>query len=205
MAAATSARQPLPRGYRVFRFVNRYLSAPALKAGLGTFAATSATGSMLVLRTVGRKSGRVRETPLNYTVVDGRYLLLAGRGPSADWLRNAQAHPDVEVVVNGTVLRGRAAEVTDPVERRRAFRTGIEDMPLVSRLTVGNVDRMTPERLDELVEATPVLAITPTAVVPGPFDPGGSIARINTFVQLGGPLLVVLLGVRHAIRRSRRP
>lgn len=205
MAAATSAGHPLSTGYRVFRFVNRYLSGPALKAGLGTFMATSATGSMLVLRTIGRASGRVRETPVNYTVVDGRYVLLAGRGRSADWLRNALAHPDVEVVVNGTVLRGRAVEITDPDERRRAFRAGVEAMPLVARLTVGDLGRLTPDRIDELVAATPVLAITPTAVVAGPFDPGGSIARLNTVVQLGGPLLLVVLGVRRALRRSRRP
>ncbi len=197
----TRALGPLRHG---FRLVNRHVTGPALKAGLGTLLSTSATGSMLLLRTVGRRSGLVRETPLGYAVIDGRVVVVAGYGRRSDWFRNALAHPEVEVVLPGARLRGRAEEITDPDERRAAFRTTIGAMALVGRLTLGDVGAAGTARVDELAEAFPMLAITPTAVLPGPFDPGGGATRANTVVALWAPVVgaAAWLGWR-LVRRAR--
>ena len=154
---------------------------------------------MLLLRTVGRKSGLVRETPLGYALIDGRIVVIAGYGRRADWFRNALAHPQVEVVLPGARLRGLAKEITDPDERLAAFCTAIEAMAVVGYLTVGDLGEASPERLEEMAEAFPALAITPTAVLPGPFDPGGVGTRWVTAVGVVGPLALAWL-----IRRSRR-
>jgi deazaflavin-dependent oxidoreductase (nitroreductase family) len=191
---ARRAIVPLRRGFSV---LNRHAMAPALRAGLGPFLSTGATGSMLLLRTTGRRSGLVRETPLGYAVVGGRVVVVAGYGRRADWYRNALACPQVEVVLPGAVLRGTAEPITDPT----TFRTTIEAMRLPGRLTVGDLSRATPERLDEMAEGFPMLAIAPTAILPGPFDPGGWIARANTVAQLGAPLL----GVAWLAWRLARP
>ncbi len=194
--AVSRALAPMRQG---FKYLNRYVTGPALRTGFGPLLATPATGSMLLLRTVGRKSGLVRETPLGYALIDGRIVVIAGYGRRADWFRNALAHPQVEVVLPGARLRGLAKEITDPDERLAAFCTAIEAMSVVGYLTVGDLGEASPERLEEMAEAFPALAITPTAVLPGPFDPGGVGTRWVTAVGVVGPLALAWL-----IRRSRR-
>jgi deazaflavin-dependent oxidoreductase (nitroreductase family) len=69
---------------------------------------------ILLLTTTGRKSGQPRVTPLQYEEIDGAYYLGAARGLEADWVRNLQANPQVEVRVGGKYVRGKAEIVTDP-------------------------------------------------------------------------------------------
>lgn len=183
--------EPIRRGFLV---VNRRVTAPALRSGLGVLLGTPATGSMLVLRTRGRRSGLVREAPLGYAVHDGRVVVVAGYGRTCSWFVNALADPQVEVLLPGARLAGTAAELTDPGERDAAFVTAITAMGVVGRATVGDLTTASPERVRELATAFPVLAVTPTAVLPGPFDPGGPGARRGAAV--GAALTVAaVLGV----------
>jgi deazaflavin-dependent oxidoreductase (nitroreductase family) len=70
---------------------------------------------ILLLTTTGRKSGQPRVTPLQYEEINGEYCLGAARGLQADWVRNLQANPQVEVRVGTKRLHGKAEVVTDPV------------------------------------------------------------------------------------------
>jgi deazaflavin-dependent oxidoreductase (nitroreductase family) len=69
---------------------------------------------ILLLTTTGRKSGQPRVTPLQYEEIDGAYYLGAARGLKADWVRNLQANPQVEVRVGAKYVHGKAEIVTDP-------------------------------------------------------------------------------------------
>lgn len=69
---------------------------------------------ILLLTTTGRKSGQPRVTPLQYEEIDGLYYLGAARGLQADWVRNLQANPQVEVRVGVKRFQGQAEVVTDP-------------------------------------------------------------------------------------------
>lgn len=69
---------------------------------------------VLLLTTIGRKSGLPRVTPLQYEQVDGLFYVAAARGPHADWFRNIQANPAVEVRLKNRQFRGRGEPVTDP-------------------------------------------------------------------------------------------
>jgi deazaflavin-dependent oxidoreductase (nitroreductase family) len=57
------------------------------------------------LHTIGRRSGAERVTMLTVPIVDdGRLVLVASKGGDdrdPEWYRNALAHPDVEIVVDG--------------------------------------------------------------------------------------------------------
>lgn len=75
-----------------------------------------AYGFVLLLTTVGRKSGLPRVTPLQYEEQDGCYYIGSARGAQADWVRNIQANPYVEVRVQEKCFKGTAEAVTDPVE-----------------------------------------------------------------------------------------
>ena len=53
-------------------------------------------------------------TPLQYEEIDGLYYLGAARGLRADWVRNIQACPEVEIRVGTKRFCGIAEVVTDP-------------------------------------------------------------------------------------------
>ncbi|PKN93692.1 MAG: hypothetical protein CVU44_07700 [Chloroflexi bacterium HGW-Chloroflexi-6] len=69
---------------------------------------------ILLLTTTGRKSGQPRITPLQYEEIDGCYYLGAARGVQADWVRNIQSHPQVELRVGKRRISGLAEVITDP-------------------------------------------------------------------------------------------
>ena len=50
-------------------------------------------GRIMVIRHIGRKSGKVYLTPVNYASVDGEIYCMAGFGPATDWYRNILASP----------------------------------------------------------------------------------------------------------------
>ena len=68
---------------------------------------------ILLLTTIGRKSGKPRVTPLQYEEIDGKIFLGAALGQKADWFRNIQAHPEVEVRVKSQRFLGIAEAITD--------------------------------------------------------------------------------------------
>jgi deazaflavin-dependent oxidoreductase (nitroreductase family) len=68
---------------------------------------------ILLLTTTGRRSGRQRVTPLQFEVIDGDYYLGAARGLIADWVRNIQANPRVEIRAGAKRFEGNAEVITD--------------------------------------------------------------------------------------------
>jgi deazaflavin-dependent oxidoreductase (nitroreductase family) len=70
-------------------------------------------GVVLLLTTTGRKSGLQRVTPLQYEEIDGAYYIGSARGAQADWFRNLQANPQVEVQIRQRRFQGLAEGVTD--------------------------------------------------------------------------------------------
>lgn len=70
---------------------------------------------VLLLTTIGRKSGLPRVTPLQYAIIDGAYCVGSWKADNADWYRNILANPDVEVRVKRKRFKGQAETTTDPV------------------------------------------------------------------------------------------
>ncbi len=201
MYTDTAARlAPLDRLHRrALRVFSQRLAVPMLGAGFGSLVVTDVTGSLLLLTTIDRTTGRAKRTPLGYAVVDGAVVVMSGSGAKAEWFRNAMADPRVEVVLPGTRLRGSASPVTDPNRRRSALRALLDSMPAPS-LMLGDTDSIS---LDELAARCPVLAITPTAVLPGPFDPHGWAPKLNTYLAVAAPVALGALAataLRHAHR-----
>ncbi|OGO69777.1 MAG: hypothetical protein A2Z37_07665 [Chloroflexi bacterium RBG_19FT_COMBO_62_14] len=94
------------RGFwRLIRIGPRLAYALGLGPLIGRF--------VLLLTTTGRTSGKPRITPLVYEEEDGNFNVASARGPSADWLHNIRANPNVAVRVGDRRLAGRAEIVTD--------------------------------------------------------------------------------------------
>jgi len=71
---------------------------------------------ILLLTTTGRKSGKNRVTPLQYEMIGGDCYIGAARGMKADWVRNIQINPQVEIRVGAKHFQGTAEVVTDPAK-----------------------------------------------------------------------------------------
>ncbi len=76
----------------LFKKMNKYFVVPLFRLnilpifGMGFF--------FVLIRTKGRKSGKIRYTPLEYRKFDGKYYIFAARGKKAHWFKNILAYPD---------------------------------------------------------------------------------------------------------------
>jgi deazaflavin-dependent oxidoreductase (nitroreductase family) len=93
--------------YRLMRRVNERMTLNYRK-GFGP------RRLVLLLTTTGRKSGLPRVTPLQYELIGGDYYLGSARGAQADWFRNLQVDPCVEIQVGDLRFSSVAEAVTDP-------------------------------------------------------------------------------------------
>jgi deazaflavin-dependent oxidoreductase (nitroreductase family) len=87
--------------------------------------------TILLLTTVGRKSGQERTHPLIYREVDGDYVIVASRGGSPQhpaWYVNLREQPEVEVQIKGDRFKARARTATAD-ERPRLWELMAEVWP----------------------------------------------------------------------------
>jgi deazaflavin-dependent oxidoreductase (nitroreductase family) len=120
--------------------------------------------SLLLLTTIGRKTGRRRTVPLTYQERDGIYLVASARGPAADWLKNAQVNPNVEIRVGRHRLAGRAEVITDVTRSAEYLRSQMERNPrLFQRMlrAEGSSKDSGLSGLEELASRRPMLEIRP--------------------------------------------
>jgi deazaflavin-dependent oxidoreductase (nitroreductase family) len=164
----------LPAVHRGFTAVNKYVSVPALKMGLGRYMSNPATGYLMILRTRGRKSGEMRDAPLGYTIVGDHVYCIAGFGRPTHWFQNVLADPKVEVILPNRAFSGLAEEVTDPEERCRALVPLLRSMGVIAGMVgMGNPWRDSPEELERKTEGMPLVRVKATGIAVGPEDPGG--------------------------------
>jgi deazaflavin-dependent oxidoreductase (nitroreductase family) len=78
---------------------------------------------VLLLTTIGRRSGRPHTTALTYQSDNTNFVVTASNGGARNhpaWLLNLRAHPEAEIQVEGRHVRVRARE-TDGAERERLW------------------------------------------------------------------------------------
>ncbi|MEV0122230.1 nitroreductase family deazaflavin-dependent oxidoreductase [Streptomyces sp. NPDC050703] len=87
--------------------------------------------TVLILTTIGRKSGEPRSTPLIYRPYGDAVLVVASNG-GADapplWYRNLEANPEVQVQVKGDRYTARARTAI-PDEKPDMWRTMVATWP----------------------------------------------------------------------------
>ena len=87
-----------------FMRINAFL----LRASHGRFGNKLGTQTILLLETIGRKTGQPREIPIAYFFHEGKYLIVAsnwGKDSNADWYLNLLKNPRAKLTVNGNVIR----------------------------------------------------------------------------------------------------
>lgn len=157
----------------VFRIVNTLFMVPMFRLGLGPFFGNPLSGYVMVLRTIGRKTGKVRWVPVNYAIANGSIYCLVGMGRKSPWLLNLEANPDVDVIMPGGAIAGHVEEATDPAERSRVLRRLLKNAGFATLFEGVNPWRASDEAIAAKSADQVVLRIRPTGVANGACDPGG--------------------------------
>jgi deazaflavin-dependent oxidoreductase (nitroreductase family) len=87
--------------------------------------------TLLILHTIGAKSGQERINPVAYTTDGDRFVIIASKGgapTNPDWYYNIVANPQVTVEAGTEQLTARASISTEP-ERTRLYNKMVETMP----------------------------------------------------------------------------
>jgi len=84
------------------------------RANHGKVGGNFAGAPLLLLHTVGKRSGKPRINPMMYLSDENRYLVFASKAGSdrnPDWYHNLLAHPEVQIEVGDEILNVRAVEL----------------------------------------------------------------------------------------------
>jgi deazaflavin-dependent oxidoreductase (nitroreductase family) len=158
---------------RVFNRLNKYFMVPAFRLGLGGLIGNPLTGYMMVIKTTGRKTGRVRYTPVNYAILDGCVYCMSGFGPKANWYANLLAHPCIEIILPGGTYWGEAEAVTDAAESLRATRQILKNGGFAGFMLGFNPFTASDDEVRQKCQGLPITRIRPVGIASGPADPGG--------------------------------
>jgi deazaflavin-dependent oxidoreductase (nitroreductase family) len=157
---------------RIFRLVNKFFMVPVFRLGLGPFFGNPLTGYIMVLKAIGRKTGRVRCAPVNYAILEGQvYCISAGRNTS-DWYRNLMANPEIEILLPAGPVFGRVVEVVDQSERLIAIRQVLKNAGFAGFFEGYNPYKVSDTELAEKTGDLPVLRFKPAGLANGASDPG---------------------------------
>jgi deazaflavin-dependent oxidoreductase (nitroreductase family) len=101
------------------------------RASHGRVGGTFAGAPLLLLHTVGARSGQRRINPVMYLADGDRYLVFASKAGSdrnPDWYWNLPANPDTAIEVGDETIAVRAADLTG-AERDEKYRIQSERYP----------------------------------------------------------------------------
>lgn len=180
---------------RFFRALNRWFMIPVARRGAGAWLATPLGGWIMLLRVRGRRSGIIRETPLNYLVAEGAVWVLAGFGPRTEWYRNLLVDPAVEAWLPAGRLACTATEVRDPALRDRIIPPLVRSTALPSLAAGINPWTDSDQEIAGKLASVPLVRLDPVVgpLAAGPDDPGGAAWIWRQILVLGASLLAVRL------------
>jgi deazaflavin-dependent oxidoreductase (nitroreductase family) len=121
------------------------------RANSGKVGGYFAGKTLLLLHTVGTKSGQERVNPVAYVKDGDRLVIIASKGgapTNPDWYYNLLAHPLVTVEVGTNQFQAQALVTSEP-ERSRLYAKMVEVMPGFA------------EYQQKTTRVIPVIALTP--------------------------------------------
>ncbi len=79
-------------------------------------------GRIMVIKHLGRKSGKIRLAPVNYAPVDEEIYCTAGFGAGSDWYQNLMAYPGVELWLPDGKVSAQAEDISGCPQRLALIR-----------------------------------------------------------------------------------
>lgn len=123
------------------------------RANEGKVGGQFANATLLLLNTIGAKSGQARTNPVAYTTDGDHLIIIASKGGSPtnpDWYYNVKANPMVTVELGREKFQARAL-IAEGAERDRLFTQMAEVMPGFADYQ-RNTDRQIPVVILERME-----------------------------------------------------
>jgi deazaflavin-dependent oxidoreductase (nitroreductase family) len=145
----------------------------------------------MILKTIGRKTGKVRYVPVNYAIMNGDIYCMAGFGKGTLWYRNLQSQPNIEIITPSGPVAGVAEDATNSKEAIRILRQLLKNSGFAGFFTGFNPFAISDTELREKTKDFPLVRIRPTGVGSGAGDAGGWLWVLSLVVTVV-VLLVVL-------------
>ncbi len=168
----------------LFRLLNKGFIVPMFRMGLGPFVGNPITGYIMVLKTIGHKSGLLRYAPVNYAIHEGNIYCLSGFGKIAHWYKNLTANPQIEIILPSGTISGNAVTVTDADERLSIMRQVLKNSGFAGFMSGINAFTIFDEELREKGKDMIIIRITPNGIFAGAADPGGKLWLWLTIVVI---------------------
>lgn len=156
-----------------FRLFNKLFMVPMFRLGFGPFMGNQITGYIMVLKTVGRKTGKLRYSPVNYAIHQGNLYCMAGFGKYSDWYLNMIGTREIEAILPGGSIFGVAEDVSDLDERRVILRKILQNAGFVGFFEGFNPFKASDKEMLIKTANMPLLRICPAGIGNGASDPGG--------------------------------
>jgi len=119
------------------------------RANSGKVGGYFAGANMLLLHTVGARTGQARTNPVVYVTDGDRIVVIASKGgadSNPDWYYNLLANPIVTVELGNEQFQARATAVTEEPERSRLYALMVEDRP-----AFGEYDKRTSRKIPAII------------------------------------------------------
>jgi deazaflavin-dependent oxidoreductase (nitroreductase family) len=166
---------------RIFWYLNKYFMVPMFRLGLGPIFVNPLVGYIMLLKTIGRKSGKTYFTPVNYAIQHGYVYCISGGRQTSDWFRNVLANPEIEIILPSGAIFARAKEVNDVDEKLKLTRQVFINAGFAGFFEGYNPRRISDEELRNKIADLPLLRFQPLGLGNGAADPTGW-AWIGVFV-----------------------
>lgn len=121
----------------------------------------------LLLKHIGRKSGKTREVVLEvvrYDKSSGTHIVASGWGEKSDWFRNIQKTPDVIIQSGGRSMRAKAVRLSERearLELRDYARRHPSAFRYLGRFMLGDSISDSDEDISLLAQTIPLVAFVP--------------------------------------------
>jgi deazaflavin-dependent oxidoreductase (nitroreductase family) len=175
---------------RIFWYLNKYFMVPMFRLGLGALVGNPFTGYIMVMKTIGRKSGQTYYTPVNYAIHKGNVYCISGGRRTSDWFRNLLATPEIEIILPGGAIFAHAQEINDADEKRIVARQVLINAGFAGFFEGYNPRRISDAELQEKISDLPMLRFQPLGIGSGAVDPTGWAWILTTLVTI---LIIVFL------------
>jgi len=158
---------------RIFWYLNKYFMVPMFRMGLGPLLVNPFFGYIMVLKTIGRKSGKTYFTPVNYAIHKGNVYCISGGRRTSDWFRNVLTHPEIEIILPGGAIFAHAEEVNDSEVRVALIRQVFINAGFAGFFEGYNPRKISDDQLQGKIADLPLLRFQPLGLGNGAADPIG--------------------------------
>ena len=178
---------------KFFRIVNRFFMVPIFRLGLGPVMVNPLSGYIMVMKTIGRKSGKVRYAPVNYAIWKGKIYCISGGRENSDWFKNLKATKEIEVILPGGAIFGSVNPETESVDRLQIIRRILQNAGFAGFFEGYNPWKIPDDALAEKTADFPLIEITPIGIGNAAVDPNGWSWILSILVMIAIILLIIFL------------